>query len=102
MRRIAPQRRDDRRRGRVAALFAGALRPRGRSPRQHAALLHDRRGVSALVFALSALVIIGFVGFATEAGVWYEVRRTAQGAADAAAIAGALAANPTNNSGTNP
>jgi hypothetical protein len=54
------------------------------------------------MFALSALVIIGFVGFATEAGVWYAVRRTAQGAADAAAIAGALAANPTNTSGTNP
>ncbi len=54
------------------------------------------------MFALSALVIIGFVGFATEAGVWYWCAATAQGAADAAAIAGALAANPTNTSGTNP
>ena len=55
------------------------------------ATLRDRRGASAVVFASSAIVIMGFVGLATEAGTWYLGRRDAQNAADAAAVAGALA-----------
>ena len=57
-----------------------------------ATLWHDRRGASAVAFAASAMVIMGFVGLATEGGLWYLGRRTAQNAADAAAVAGALAA----------
>jgi len=45
-----------------------------------------------LAFAVSAIVILGFAGLGTEVGIWYLVRRQAQGAADAASIAGALAA----------
>jgi Flp pilus assembly protein TadG len=45
-----------------------------------------------LAFAVSAIVILGFVGLGTEVGNWYLVRREAQNTADASAIAGALAA----------
>lgn len=54
-------------------------------------LRRDRRGASAVAFAASAMVIMGFVGLATEGGLWYLGRRNAQNAADAAAVAGALA-----------
>lgn len=56
------------------------------------ALRRDRKGASAVAFAASAMVIMGFVGLATEGGLWYLGRRNAQNAADAAAVAGALAA----------
>ncbi len=59
--------------------------------RRFTALLQDRRGASAVAFAASAMVIMGFVGLATEGGLWYLGRRDTQGAADAAAVAGALA-----------
>jgi Flp pilus assembly protein TadG len=55
-------------------------------------VLRDTRGATALVFAISLIAILGFVGIGTEVGTWYLVRREAQGAADAASIAGALAA----------
>lgn len=38
------------------------------------------------------MTIMGFVGLATEGGLWYLGRRNTQNAADAAAVAGALAA----------
>ncbi len=88
MRRIASPRYDGRWRSRLVALG-----PLLRSARGRQGLLRDRRGVTALMFGVSALVIIGFVGLATEVGTWYLVRRDAQNVADAAAIAGILAAN---------
>jgi hypothetical protein len=54
-------------------------------------LLTDKRGVTALMFALTAAAILGVVGLATEVGAWYLARAQAQNAADAAAIAASLA-----------
>ena len=54
-------------------------------------LAADRRGVTAVIFAVSAVAMIGFVGMAAEGGTWYLEKRHGQNAADAAAIAGALA-----------
>ena len=54
-------------------------------------LAADRRGVTALVFAVSAVAVLGLVGLGAEAGTWYLEKRHGQNAADAAAIAGALA-----------
>jgi Flp pilus assembly protein TadG len=54
-------------------------------------LAGDRRGVTAVMFAVSAMVVLGFVGLAAEGGTWYFEKRHGQNAADAAAIAGALA-----------
>ena len=51
----------------------------------------DRRGATAIVFALGATVFLGLVGLATEGGTWYLEKRHGQNAADAAAISGALA-----------
>lgn len=55
------------------------------------AVLRQRRGATAVTFAVTALTIFGFVGLATEGGMWYLGRRDTQNAADAAAMAGALA-----------
>jgi Flp pilus assembly protein TadG len=55
-------------------------------------LLRDRRGVTALIFALSAAALLGAAGLATEVGSWYLIRARAANAADAAALAGALQA----------
>jgi Flp pilus assembly protein TadG len=52
--------------------------------------LIDRRGATAVVFALAGTMVIGFVGLGTEGGTWYLTRRDAQNAADAAAYAGAV------------
>jgi Flp pilus assembly protein TadG len=54
-------------------------------------LWNDRRGVSALVVTVAMVPLLGMVGLGTEVGSWYVVRRNAQNAADAAAIAGATA-----------
>ena len=51
----------------------------------------DRRGATAVVFALGATALLGLVGFATEGGTWYLEKRHGQNAADAAATYGALA-----------
>ncbi|WP_191058665.1 pilus assembly protein TadG-related protein [Geminicoccus harenae] len=51
----------------------------------------DRRGAVSLIFAVSATAFFGFAALATEAGSWYLVRRNAQNAADAAAMAGVIA-----------
>ncbi len=53
----------------------------------------DRRGATALVFAFGGIGLVGLVGLGTEGGSWYMERRHGQNAADAAAIAGALALN---------
>jgi Flp pilus assembly protein TadG len=51
----------------------------------------DRRGATAIVFGLGATALFGLIGLATEGGSWYMEKRNGQNAADAAAIAGALA-----------
>ena len=53
--------------------------------------MKDRRGATAIMFALSAIPLIGLAGLGTEAGTWYAVKRHAQNAADASALAGAMA-----------
>jgi Flp pilus assembly protein TadG len=93
MRRIASERHDGRWHGRLVALSTRLLGPLLLLARGRQGLLRDRRGVTALIFAISATVIIGCVGLGTEVGMWYLVRRQTQGVADASAIAGALAAN---------
>jgi Flp pilus assembly protein TadG len=93
MRRVTSQRHEGMWNGGLAALYARALRSLRRSADRRPGVLRDRRGAIALVFAVSAILLIGFVGLATEAGMWYLVRREAQTAADASAIAGVLAAD---------
>jgi Flp pilus assembly protein TadG len=66
--------------------------------------LHDRRGVTALMFALIATALLGIVGLGTEVGSWYVAQSQAQNAADAAAMSGAIAAASAvaSGSGTDP
>jgi Flp pilus assembly protein TadG len=54
-------------------------------------LWNDRRGVSAWVVTVAMVPLLGMVSLGTEVGSWYVIRRHAQNAADAAAIAGATA-----------
>jgi hypothetical protein len=54
-------------------------------------LYEDRGAAIAIAFAIGAVVFIGMAGIATEVGAWYLTRRQADNAADAAALAGALA-----------
>jgi Flp pilus assembly protein TadG len=54
-------------------------------------LWNDRRGVSAWVVAVAMVPLLGMFSLGTEVGSWYVIRRHAQNAADAAAIAGATA-----------
>ena len=54
-------------------------------------LIRDRRGVTAVTFAMVATVVLGIAGLATEVGGWYAGRQRGQNAADAAAEAGAIA-----------
>jgi Flp pilus assembly protein TadG len=51
----------------------------------------DRRGATAIVFAVGATALFGMVGLATEGGTWYLEKRHGQNAADAAAFSGVLA-----------
>ena len=60
-------------------------------PARAGKLVADRRGVTALVFAVTAAVLLGVAGLATEVGAWYLIRLQTTNAADAAAIAGAQA-----------
>ncbi|MGG5817312.1 pilus assembly protein TadG-related protein [Falsiroseomonas sp. HW251] len=55
-----------------------------------ARVFSDRRGATAAAFGIMATVVVGMAGLATEAGRWYDIRRDAQNAADAAALAGAV------------
>lgn len=58
--------------------------------RRVVALARDRRGITSVMFGISALALLGTVGLATEAGLWYTDYATAQTAADAASTAGAV------------
>ncbi|PPQ26553.1 pilus assembly protein TadG-related protein [Rhodopila globiformis] len=49
-----------------------------------------RRGSIATLFALLAVVICGLAALGSEVGTWYVIKRDAQNAADAAALAGAV------------
>jgi Flp pilus assembly protein TadG len=70
-------------------MMAQNLRRRVIAPARR--LSGDRRGATAVVFALGATALFGLVGLATEGGSWYLEKRHGQNAADAAATAGALA-----------
>lgn len=50
---------------------------------------NDQLGAVAVVFAVSLVVLIGFVALSIEAGRWYLVRSELSKAVDAAALAGA-------------
>ena len=50
----------------------------------------DRRGVTAILTALGATVLLGFTGLAIDAAVWQVDQRRLQGAADQAAVAAGL------------
>ncbi|NLW36488.1 vWA domain-containing protein [Syntrophorhabdus aromaticivorans] len=52
-------------------------------------IIHNQRGAVIVIFALSLLVLIGFVAIGTEAGRWYHVKAELAKAVDAAALAGA-------------
>jgi Flp pilus assembly protein TadG len=51
--------------------------------------IHNQRGAVIVIFALSLVVLIGFVAIGTEVGRWYHVRAELSKAVDAAALAGA-------------
>jgi|CXWL01.1.fsa_nt_gi hypothetical protein len=53
--------------------------------------LRDRRGLTAVTFALSLPVIVGSAGLGVEVGYWFFEERRLQTAADLAANAGAVA-----------
>lgn len=63
------------------------------------ALWHDRRGAYSIVTALMMPLLVGFVGFGTEVGLWFFDHQKMQGAADAAAYSAGLAYNLGNTSG---
>jgi Flp pilus assembly protein TadG len=62
-------------------------KPTGRATRWGSGVLRDTSGSAVLYSALIMPVLIGSVGLAADVGVWYAAKRTAQAAADAAAIA---------------
>jgi hypothetical protein len=53
-------------------------------------LSRDRRGVTAVVVALTLAALIGFTGLGVETGLWYAIQRYNQSAADVAALSGAM------------
>ena len=69
----------------------GRLRKRARR------LARDQKGVTALVTAFVALVLLGFVGLAVDVVVWELDGRKLQTAADEAALAGAIASSADDN-----
>jgi Flp pilus assembly protein TadG len=54
-------------------------------------LAADRRGVTGIVAAIAATVLLGFCGLAIDVVMWQVQQRTMQGAADQAALAAATA-----------
>jgi Putative Flp pilus-assembly TadE/G-like len=66
-----------------------------RLPRLLRRLAADRRGVTAVVTAISLVVLLGFAGLAIDVGKWLNATRSIQAVADQAAYSAALA------SGTN-
>ena len=67
-----------------------AHQPSASSPPRRPALVRDQRGVTTAIFAISLTALVGVAGLATEVGVWYQDWVQIQGAADAAAMAGAV------------
>ncbi|MGY2845161.1 Flp pilus assembly protein TadG [Bradyrhizobium sp. USDA 4509] len=53
-------------------------------------ILHCRRGSAAFATVIAMVPLIGVMALGGEAGTWYVTQQRAQGAADAAAYAGAL------------
>ncbi|WP_158226488.1 pilus assembly protein TadG-related protein [Bradyrhizobium sp. UFLA03-84] len=53
-------------------------------------MLHCRRGSAAFATVIALVPLIGVMALGGEAGMWYVTQQRAQGAADAAAYAGAL------------
>lgn len=51
--------------------------------------INDRSGGALLIFALALPAVVGSLGLGVEVGLWHLVRRQAQTAADAAALAAA-------------
>ena len=51
---------------------------------------NDSSGAVLIYTGFAVAVLLGFGGLAVDAGMWYATKRSAQSAADAAAIAGAL------------
>lgn len=70
-------------------LTSRASKLRSRLPRL-SALAADRRGVTSLLFGVMATAVLGIVGLATQAGLWYADYASLQTVADAAATAGAV------------
>ena len=62
-------------------------------------LLRDRRANVAIITAVAFPLLLGFVGLASEAGLWMLQRRIMQGVADAAAYSGAVAIANGNSAG---
>jgi hypothetical protein len=62
-----------------------------------ARLWHDCSGVTAIITALAAIVLVGFTGLAIDVVVWELTQHKMQGAADAAALAGSIAAQGNQN-----
>jgi hypothetical protein len=52
-------------------------------------LVADRKGASAVLFGLSVVVLMGFLGLSVETSFWYLEKRELQEATDSAALAGA-------------
>lgn len=78
------------------ALGVGAMKRRAKiwtiiyhSAAPMGGVARDRSGAALVFTALMLPVLLGFLGLSTDVGLWYAAKRTAQTAADAAAIAGA-------------
>src|SRR5438309_3199311 len=66
------------------------------------ALVWDRRGATAVIFALSIPAVVGVMAFSVEYSVAINNRTKMQAAADAAALAGASELNLAQNGASNP
>jgi Putative Flp pilus-assembly TadE/G-like len=56
-------------------------------------LAADRKGAIAIMMALAAVVLLGFVGLGVDVASWETAKRAMQGAADQAAFSAAIAVN---------
>lgn len=63
---------------------------RGKSFGSFRGFASDRSGAVLIYTGLIITALLGFGGLAVDAGMWYATKRSAQSAADAAALAGAL------------
>lgn len=60
-------------------------------------LMHDQHGASAVLFALTLPVAIGFLGLGSETALWFYTQRDLQKIADVAAYNGAVEFSDSNN-----